>query len=157
MSDPAVLNTILKPIYGAKEEAVSGLCLHCVHCNKLASIDHLATNSLLTGHLSAWRHRKETGTQVPRVNYIVKAIRTSSFSSVTMWTPAVRSFLPSTNRIQKSNGSLRLSLSDRSVVYYPIKSTPALFLLSDLTLNICFHLPHGYDLLLSPNEQVSAT
>lgn len=48
MSDPAVLNTILKPIYGAKEEAVSGLCLHCVHCNKLASIDHLATNSLLT-------------------------------------------------------------------------------------------------------------
>lgn len=61
MSDPAVLNTILKPIYGAKEEAVSGLCLHCVHGNKLASIDHLATNPLLTGHLSAWRHRKEAG------------------------------------------------------------------------------------------------
>lgn len=50
------------------------------------------------------------------------------------------------------------SLSDCSAVYYPIKSTPALFLLSDPTLNICFHLPQGHDLLLSPAERtVSAT
>ncbi|KAM7384486.1 hypothetical protein PAMA_011709 [Pampus argenteus] len=64
--------------------------------------------------------------------------------------------LPSTNGGQKPNVSFKLSLSDCSAVYSPIKSTPALSLSSDLPLTICFHLPGGYDLLLSPDE-VSAT
>lgn len=43
--------TVSKLLYGAKEEAVSGLCLHCV-CDELATVDHFAMTSLFVGRLS---------------------------------------------------------------------------------------------------------
>lgn len=42
-------------LYGAKDEAVSGFCLHCVvviFWGELATVDHLAMSSILTGRLS---------------------------------------------------------------------------------------------------------
>lgn len=57
----------------------SRACAFIVSTDKLATVDHLAMKLLLTVHLM---HTKETGTQVPEVNYTIKeAIRTLSSSS----------------------------------------------------------------------------
>lgn len=49
-------------LYGAKDEAVSGFCLPCVvviFWGELATVDHLAMSSILTGRLSTWWHKRE--------------------------------------------------------------------------------------------------
>lgn len=90
---------------------------------------------------ATWPHSKEAGLE-----------------STTPSKPYVHHLVPLPERKHLLFVLFGSSLSDCSAVYYPIKSTPALFLLSDPTLNICFCLPRGHDLLLSPAERtVSAT
>lgn len=95
--------------------------------------------------------------QIPEVNHPVRA---ALFILIPLSHAlnAVDSRLPSVDGGQKPHVSFRLPLSDCSAVYCPIKSTRSPFSLSsNPPFYICFHLPRGRDLLLSPGERVSST
>lgn len=130
-----------------------GWCLHRV---QTATVDHLATNAHWTGHLSTWRHTKETGTGVPEVN--CRQSHTYVISSVTVKTPDVYSFFPLHQRRSKAKFR-HADCLQITVQLFIVQSNQHLpfSLSSDLTLYICFHSPQGCDSLLSPNEQVPAT
>lgn len=119
----------------------SRACAFIVFIEK-ATVDHLAVNSLLTGHLSTWWHTKETGTPVPRWELHCQSHTYITFlhghNVKTCCTcfpshPEVKSQMCHSNRLSVT-------------VYRPIKSTPALS--CDPPFSICFHSPWGYDFAL---------
>lgn len=126
-------------------------------CDELATVDHLAMNSRSTGHLMTDKRTKHTGScsELHRWSHMY-IFFPQSHCKYFLYIHKPATCLPSTNGGQKPNVSFKLSLNDRSAIYCPIKSTPALSLSSDLPLTTCFHLPGGHDLLLSSGE-VSAT
>lgn len=107
--------TILKPLYGATEEAVS------------ATVDLLA----LYPHSQRKRKRHADFCSSSWSHAYV------SFPSITM-----EIHIPLHGGL-KLTVPFKLSLNDCSATHHPIKSTPAISISSHLPLNICFHFPPG--------------
>lgn len=97
-------------------------------CDVLATVDHLAINMWLThftGHLSTWRHTKETRTQAPVVDYTFKSIHAFILFSIQNTCSTFSSSIRQPR--SKAKCVIQTCLSEYSAIYRPIKSTPALF------------------------------